>query len=308
MSKRAALLNGWLRRIEKPAMRRAKGPLQLRNRMEQQARLFFHAPRGTQMQWQALDQGRACVDALEVVPTLLTSDLVVLYLHGGGFVFGSPNAYAALAGQLAQRLRARVILPRYRLAPEHPFPAAFDDARTAWDALLQSGISPDQIVIGGDSAGGALTLSLLGQLAAEQAQMPAAAFCLSPLTDMAFTGASFRRNAKAEAVLPAERAHAMAEMYLNSADANDPQVSPLYGRFSGASPVWITVGDTEILHDDARRMGQVLKRDGVDVTYVEQQDLPHVWPLFHNILPEACQTLDDLVGWIKQIRAQQAES
>jgi acetyl esterase/lipase len=308
MSLRAKLLNGWLRRVEKPAMARAKSPAALRKRMDMQARLLFHAPRGTQMQWQVLEQGQSRVDVLEVVPRDLTSDLVVLYLHGGGFVFGSPSAYSALAGQLARRLGARVILADYRLAPEHPFPAAFDDVRTAWDGLVRSGVLPDRIVIGGDSAGGALTLSLLGQLAAEKAPMPAAAFCFSPLTDMTYGGDSFRLNAKADAVLPAEGAHAMAEMYLNGADPKDPQISPLYASFSGAAPVWITVGDTEILHDDARRMVQVLQRDGVNVTYKEQQDLPHVWPLFHNILPEARHTLDELAGWITQTQARQGES
>lgn len=305
MSRRAKLLNGWLRRIEKPAMARATGPQQLRDRMEQQARLFFHAPRGTQMQWQVLARGQASVDALEVVPDDLTSDLVVLYLHGGGFVFGSPTAYSALAGQLAGRLGARVILPRYRRAPEYPFPAAFDDVRTAWDGLLYYGVSPDRIVIGGDSAGGALMLSLLGQLAVEQAPMPAAAFCFSPLTDMTFDGKSFQRNAKIEAVLSPESADAMARMYLKGANAKDPKISPLFGRFNGVPPVWITVGDTEILYDDARRMAQVLQEHGVAVTYVEQNDLPHVWPLFHNVLPEARQTLDELARWIRQTLARQ---
>lgn len=308
MSLRAKLLNGWLRRVEKPAMARAKDPAALRKRMNMQARLLFHPPRGTQMKWQVLEQGPARVDVLEVVPRTLTSDLVVLYLHGGGFVFGSPPAYSALAGQLALRLGARVMLARYRLAPEHPFPAAFEDARTAWDGLVNSGVAPDRIVIGGDSAGGALTLSLLGQLAVEKASMPAAAFCFSPLTDVTFGGDTFSQNAKAEAVLPAEGAHDMAELYLNGADAQNPQISPLFGSFKGAAPVWITVGDTEILHDDARRMVQVLQRDGVHVTYREQQDLPHVWPLFHNILPEARQTLDDLASWITQTQAQQGES
>lgn len=289
-------------------MQRAKTPAQLRKRLELQARLFFRAPRGTQMQWQVLEHGPARVDALEVVPRELTSDLVVLYLHGGGFVFGSPQAYSALAGQLAGRLGARVVLPRYRLAPEHPFPAAFDDVRTAWDGLINSGVAAGQIVIGGDSAGGALTLSLLAQLVQEKAALPAATFGFSPLTDMSFSSNSLRDNVEAEAVLPAERAHDMAAKYLNGLDDTDPRVSPLHGDFTGASPVWITVGNTEILRDDSRNMVKVLERDGVDVTYVEEHDLPHVWPFFHNTLPEARQTLDAVAEWIRRTLARQAES
>lgn len=308
MSLRAGLLNTWLRWVEKPAMARAQDPAQLRRRMEMHARLFFHAPRGTRMQWQVLEHGQNRVDALEVAPRAQTSDMVVLYVHGGGFVFGSPTAYSALAGQMARRLGARVILPRYRLAPEHPFPAAFDDICTAWQSLLKSGISPDKIVIGGDSAGGALTLSLLGQLAEEDAPMPASAFCFSPLTDVTYSGESFGKNAKAEAVLPAERAHDMCAMYLSGAEVTDPRISPLFGRFEGVPPVWITVGDTEILYDDGRRMAQVLRDDGVEVTLQVQRDLPHVWPLFHNILPEARQTLDDLVEWITQTQVLPGEN
>ena len=128
------------------------------------------------MQWQVLTRDQSCVDALEVVPHKLNSDAVLLYFHGGGFVFGSPRTHAALVAQLAHRLSARAVLPRYHLAPEAPFPAAFDDARTAWEGLLQSGVPPHRIIIGGDSAGGALALSLLGQLVADQAAMPGAVF------------------------------------------------------------------------------------------------------------------------------------
>ncbi|MCX7560317.1 alpha/beta hydrolase [Sulfitobacter sp. F26204] len=308
MSLRARLLNGWLRRIEKPAMMRAAGPEQLRKRLELQARLFFHAPRGTQMQWQVLAHEQARIEALEVVPANLDTNLVVLYLHGGGFVFGSPQAYSALAGQLAQRLRARVILPRYRLAPEHPYPAALEDCRIAWNGLIASGVAADQIVIGGDSAGGALALSLLGQLAQEAAQMPVATFCFSPLTDLSFASDSFHENAEKEAVLPAARAHEMAALYLDGQEETDPRVSPVFATFSGAAPVWLTVGNTEILRDDSRRMAEVLKRDGVDVTFVEEQDLPHVWPFFHNTLPEARKTLDVLTEWIRRKQVRQGES
>ncbi len=308
MSVMARILNGWLRRVERPAMTRAAGPEALRRRFDFQARLFFHAPRGTQMRWQTLEHEARTVEALEVVPRTLESDTVLLFLHGGGFVFGSPRGYSALVAQLAKRLDARAVIPRYRLAPEAPFPAAFDDVRTAWDGLLQSGVPPEKIVIGGDSAGGALTLSLLGQLIQDGAALPAAAFCFSPLTDLSFGGESFRSNAQVEAVLPVERAREMAQLYLNGVDAENPQASPLFANFVGAPPVWITAGDTEILRDDARRVAQIMGRDGVDVTYIEVHDLPHVWPLFHNILPEARSTLDNLAGWIRRELVKQGES
>ncbi|KIN75089.1 Acetyl-hydrolase [Sulfitobacter noctilucae] len=298
MSLRARLLNRWLRGVEKPMMARAKGADALRRRLELNARLLFHPPRGTQMQWQVMEQDQRRVEVLEVVPRQLSSDTVILYAHGGGFVFGSPRTHAAMLAQLCRRTGARAILPRYRRAPEAPYPAAIDDMWTAWGSLLRSGVEPGQIIIGGDSAGGALALSLLARLIHEKADLPAGVFCFSPLTDMTFSGDSLVENANKEAVLPATRAHEMTQMYLAGQAPDSPLISPLRGDFSDAPPVWITAGDTEILRDDARRMVSVLQAAGRRVQYAEKHDLPHVWPLFHNILPEARASLDELAGWI----------
>ncbi|MFC6636503.1 alpha/beta hydrolase fold domain-containing protein [Sulfitobacter sp. JBTF-M27] len=300
MSLRARLLNIWLRRVEKPLMARASDPVQLRQRFERTARIIFHAPRGTQMQWYVIEHAQRRVEALEIVPPELNEDAVLLYIHGGGFVFGSPRTHAAMAAQLCKRLHARAVLPRYRLAPEAPFPAAFDDVRLAWDALCASGVRPDQIVIGGDSAGGALALSLLGQLISEKAPLPAGVFCFSPLTDLTYSGQSFQKNAEVEVLLAASRAADTSAQYLKGHSKTDPRVSPLWAKYDGAPPVWITVGDTEILYDDARRLAARLAEANVDVTLEERHDLPHVWPIFHNILPEARDTLDDLAIWIRR--------
>ncbi len=304
MSLIAPLLNFGLRTIEKPALARAEEPVPIRARFERSARLLFHAPLGTRMAWQTLPHSTSDAEVLEVTPKEQTSDVVIFYIHGGGFLFGSPQTHSALAAQLARRLGARAILPRYRRAPEHPFPAAFDDVRRAWDALIQSGMVPERIVLGGDSAGGALALSLLASLIAEKAALPGATFCFSPLTDLTFSGESMRTNAKSEAILPAARASEMAGMYLDGHPPDDPKVSPLFADFTDACPVYITVGNTEILLDDARRMVARLKENGVATTYVEQGDLPHVWQLFHNVLPEARASLDEVSDWIRaQLRS-----
>jgi acetyl esterase/lipase len=300
MSLRARLLNAWLRRVEKPRLARAKGPEDLRRSFELQARLFFHAPRGTQMQWQVLQAGQHRVEALEVVPARLTTDGVVLYIHGGAFVFGSPRTHAAMAAALAKRLGARVILPRYRLAPEAPFPAAPTDVRTAWEALLAQGVPAGRIVVGGDSAGGALAFGLLADLCGRGMPGPAGTFGLSPLTDLTYGGDSFRDNAEKEAVLVAERAVELREMYLGQDTGETPDASPLFASFKGAGSVWMTAGDTEILFDDARRMARRLADQGVEVTMKIRSDLPHVWPIFHNFLPEARETLDQVADWIRQ--------
>lgn len=299
MSFVARLLNGFLRTIEKPALAGATDPVKIRRRFELNARLLFHAPRGPQMQWQTLEQGPRRVETLQILPKGTRTKQVILYIHGGGFLFGSPKTHAAMVAVLVKRLGARAVMPRYRLAPEHPFPAAFDDVRTAWDGLIASGVDPKDIVIGGDSAGGALALSVLGSLVAEKAALPGAVFCFSPLTDLTFSGQSIQSNAEIEALLPAAKAEELAQMYLAGHATVDPKVSPLQATFAGAPPVWIAVSDTEILLDDARRMAAQLEQGGVDVTYVQEQALPHVWPIFHNVLPEGRQTLDALAKWIK---------
>jgi acetyl esterase/lipase len=270
-----------------------------------QAKLFFHPPRGTRKSWTSLGG----IEALKMVPPAgKGSDKTVFYIHGGGFTFGSPSTHAAMAAQLAERIGACAVLPKYRLGPEDPYPAAPDDVRAAWDGLMALGVAPSDVVIGGDSAGGALGFGLLADLVQQDAPLPAAVFGFSPLTDLSYSGESFVRNAEVDAVLPASSAPALSEMFLSGKPCDDLRVSPLSGSFTGAPPLWMTVGDTEILQDDARRLTALCRAQGVDATLVEVHDVPHVWPIFHNILPEARESLYQLAAWIRQQPGWQGES
>ncbi|WP_339760748.1 alpha/beta hydrolase [uncultured Sulfitobacter sp.] len=298
-------LNTYLRLIEKRKMRRAKTPQKLRQNLELSARLLFHPPRGTQVE-KTMFPGD--VDVLTVTPKYVTSDFVIFYIHGGGFVFGSPETHAAMLGQLAARVGARVVMPRYRLAPEFKFPAAADDVEAAYGALIASGVAAQNIVVGGDSAGGALAYGLLSGILTKKLPAPRGVFGFSPFVDFTRQGASFVENAEREAVLAPERAVDMLEMYLADADRSDARLNTLSADFGGAPPVWLCVGDTEILRDDSRALSQHLKSCDVDVNFHEEHDLPHVWPIFHNILPEARQTLDDLAGWITALPTPVSES
>ncbi|WP_113911059.1 alpha/beta hydrolase [Roseovarius dicentrarchi] len=296
MSLRARLLCGWLRQTEKRFIARAGQPAQLRRHMERSARFFFHAPRGTE--FEEITLGATPVEATRVMPLGASHGPLILYFHGGGYIFGSPRTHRAMVAQLAARTGLPAVLPQYRLAPEHPFPAAPDDVLSAYRAVMgHSG----GVIIGGDSAGGGLALGLLGHIAALGLPQPLGTFCFSPLTDMTFSGRSFTTNAKADPLLPAERARDMAMMYLQGGDAYDPRATPLNADFAGAGPVWLTAGDTEILLDDTRRMADRLMAQGVDVTCIIERGLPHVWPLMHAILPEARRTLDGLAGWITSL-------
>lgn len=287
------LLNPYLRLTEKRHLSHAT-PEEARRSLLTKARFFFHAPSSVTRTTVPF----GLLDAVVLTPKAPVSPQVLLYFHGGGFVFGAPETHAAMLAALAKRTGAKAILPRYPLAPENPFPAAIDHAVAAYHACLADHSAAD-IIIGGDSAGGALALSVLAVLIKDNAPLPAGVFAFSPLTDLSYSGDSFQKNAALDVVLPAVRAVETADMYLNGVAPTDPRASPLFAKFEGAPPVWITVGDTEMLLDDSLRMAERLQAQGVDVSLVQERDLPHVWPLFHNILPEARRTLDQVASWIK---------
>ncbi|HKL68213.1 alpha/beta hydrolase [Salibaculum sp.] len=286
MSLRARILNTLLRRIERPALARmpAHPPKKIRDRFDMQARLFFRPPRGTRVEQTSV----AGLSALEVGP----ADAVpILYLHGGAYVFGSPKTHKGLMGRLVARCDARAVLPDYPLAPEHPFPAAPEAALAVYREMAAKG----PVVLGGDSAGGGLALALLAWICNEGLPQPLMTFVLSPWTDLTLSGDSMTANARSEVLLPPGRMSEARDAYMGEADPADPRASPLFADFTGASAVHLWVGDTEILRDDARRMANHLRGQGVDATLIEESDLPHVWPLFPAWqLPETEATLDQI--------------
>ena len=244
-------------------------------------------------------------DRLGSVPALWTAqpdpaEPVVLYFHGGGYVMGSARTHAALAAYLTRRTGFQTCLPEYRLAPEHPFPAAFEDAVNAWTSLIVRGHDPARIVLGGDSAGGGLALALLAHLCASGSPRPACVFAFSPFTDLTLSGGSIRSNAASEILLPVHRLEQLRARVLQGAAANDPRISPLFGTFKDAPPVLIQVARSEILLDDSRRMAAHMRGFGTDVTLQEWGNLPHVWQYFHGWLPEARKALGDCAAFIRQ--------
>jgi acetyl esterase/lipase len=298
------LLNVYLRATEKPFLSRVQDPGRLRRSFDRKAKLFFRGPRGVDTH--ELDLGGR--PALGITPKGAETAPVVFYLHGGAHVFGSPKSYEALVKALCKAAGTRGIVPSYRKAPEHPFPAAVEDVMRVWDALLDRGEQPERIILGGDSAGGNLCLSLLARLLSRGGPLPAGAFAFSPLTDLTFSGESVVSNAQADVVLPASRASEMAQAYLNGHPGDDPVASPLFADFTGAPPIWLTVGDTEVLRDDTIRFAQNLQTSQVPHEVHVEHDLPHVWPMFHNTLPEARQTLRNLATWIRRLPIRSDES
>jgi epsilon-lactone hydrolase len=244
------------------------------------------------------------VDAAGVRADLITTpdseaDRHVLFLHGGAFIIGSPNLYRHLTWRIASAARARVLAVDYRLAPEHPFPAALEDAFAAYNWLVASGTHPSRIAIMGDSAGGGLVFSLMLRLRDEGCPLPAAAAALSPWTDLALTGASLRVNATCDPMLRGDDPPLFVNDYLAGADPRTPYVSPLYGDPAGLPPTIIQVGSDEVLRDDAVRMADRMRKAGCQVELEIWPRMPHVWHVFVPLIPEARRAIERIGKFVR---------
>jgi len=221
------------------------------------------------------------------------SDAAVLYMHGGGYAIGSIGSHRALCARLALASGMPVLSIDYRLAPEHRFPAAVDDALASYRWLLARCGDPGRIVLAGDSAGGGLVLATL--LAAREAGLPqpAAAVCLSPLTDMAKEGASMRTHAHLDPIVDPAGSAENAQRYLGpDGDPRHPLASPLYGDLRGLPPLLVMVGTWEVLLDDSTRLAERARAAGVDVDLQVWEEMIHVWPFFASFFPEGQQAID----------------
>lgn len=229
---------------------------------------------------------------------------VVLYLHGGGFIGCSPETHRSLAGSLAQRLHARVYVPAYRLAPEHRFPGALEDALGAYRYLLdEEHVAPHRVIVAGDSAGGGLALSTLLAARDQGLPLPRAIVTYSPWTDLAATGASLEENSERCAMFAAVTIRRAAAFYLGDADPYSPYASPLYGDFSGFPPMLIHASTDEVLRDDSVRLAERARAAGVSVELRLWPRVPHVWQFFPAVLPEARQSLDDTRRFVEHVCA-----
>lgn len=224
---------------------------------------------------------------------------VVLYFHGGGYVMGSIQSYRELAGRLSRASAARVLLVGYRLAPEHPFPAAVDDAVTVsrWLTRRLGGLG--QVVFGGDSAGGGLNLAALVSLRDARDALPAAAFFISASTDLAKTGDSIRTRAHLDPIVQLPSTVAHAKRYLGeNGDPTNPLASPFYAPMDGLPPLLIMVGTHEMLYDDSARVADKARLAGVDVTLDVAEEMVHIWPFFAAILPEGREAIDRIGAFV----------
>ncbi len=229
----------------------------------------------------------------------LRDDVVVLYLHGGGYFFGSPQTHRQLALGMAKHCNAPVYSLDYRLAPEHPFPAALDDAMAAcrW---LEKTFPQRRIILAGDSAGGGLALNAALEMRDRGLALPAAVITFSPWTDLAVTGPSVEANNRKCAMFTAKGVREAARYYLGPADPRNPRCSPLYADLRGLPPQLIFASTDEVLRDDSTRFAAAAREQGVEVELHLVRGVPHIWPIFARLLPEARESLRQVQAFVSR--------
>ncbi|NPV55820.1 MAG: alpha/beta hydrolase [Anaerolineae bacterium] len=250
---------------------------------------------------QVVDVDAASVPSEWLIPQGSPTDRALFYIHGGAWSMGSTNTHRSLVSNLAYLSGIRALSINYRLAPEHPFPAGLEDCITAYEWLLRSGVSPDKVVIAGDSAGGNLAFALLVTLRDAGKPLPAGAVALSPATDLAVTGESYKTRRHLDPYFANLDTTIIADSYIADHDPRNPLISPLFADLGGLPPLLIHVGEYEVLHDDAVHFGERAVAAGVKAKTVVWSKMFHVFQMYAPYLPEARQANDQIAAFIRSL-------
>ena len=249
------------------------------------------------VRFEAVDAGG--VPAIWVVPEGATTDRVIQYLHGGGYVIGTAATHQNLVGHLAKATGCRALSVDYRLAPEHPHPAAVNDSITVYEWLLGQGLDAEHIAVSGDSAGGGLTVATLIAIRDRGLPNPAAGVPISPWIDMEGNGASMSTKADVDLMVTAPGLKMMADLFLNGQNARDPLAAPLHADLAGICPLYIQVGGEEALLDDSTRLATNAAAAGVDMRLDVFPEMQHVFQLCAGKLPEADDAIERIAAWLR---------
>ncbi|MFW9948071.1 MAG: alpha/beta hydrolase [Candidatus Odinarchaeota archaeon] len=228
-------------------------------------------------------------------------DHVLLYFHGGGYIAGSIDTHRDLVARISRAAKVRVLIIDYRLAPEHPFPAALEDAVSTYQWLISiEKINPKNLIIGGDSAGGGLTVSTLVKLREKGITLPTAGVYISPWIDLAGTGESMKTKAELDPFITPELNDFCAKTYLKDVDPKNYLASPLYADLKGVPPMYIQVGNSECILDDSKRLAKNAKEAGIDVELDIWEDMIHIFPIFAPLAPEGQQAIQKVGNFIQK--------
>jgi len=290
-----AIVKAFLRRVFKPALSEHT-PIAAQRRLMQRFAVLMPLLSG--VRYKAIDMGGVRADL--VTGRLPRVKHAVLYLHGGGYCIGSPYSYRVLTGALAKHLGIPVYVPDYRLAPEHPHPAALEDALSAYRWLIADGYLPQCIAVVGDSAGAGLSLALSLALRNQHERLPSALALLSPWVDLAGRGDTFTALADRDPVLSPGGLHRWARDYLGELPPDHPLCSPIYAELSGLPPMLIQVGSEEIVLSDSTRLAQRAKQAGVEVELRQFEGLWHDFQLHVGLLRESRAAVKDVATFVRQ--------
>ncbi|MDN7673189.1 alpha/beta hydrolase [Burkholderia oklahomensis] len=246
------------------------------------------------------------LERADAAPGRTPQSRMLLYFHGGGYYFCSPQTHRPLVFALTKRAGVRSFSLDYRLAPEHPFPAAVDDALAAYRQLVAAGTPAESIVFGGDSAGGGLALATLVALRDAGDPLPAGAVLFSPWTDLAATGDTLRAHDGLDPMFAGAALGRAARLYLGDTPGTHPYASPLYADFKGLPPLFIQAGSTEVLLDDSRRVADKARAAGVHVELEIWPEMPHVWQIYVPFVPESARALERAAAFVRRTAVERA--
>ena len=231
------------------------------------------------------------------------ADPVLVWFHGGGYRLGSALAYRAFASHLAAACHVRTVMVDYALAPERPFPQAVQDGVEVCRALYNEGAASTRVVVGGDSAGGGLAVSVLVACRDEGLPLPAGGICVSPWADLTNSGESYETRGQVDLLFSRAAANEAAALYLGDHDPTDPMASPIFADLTGLPPLLILVGDAEVLLDDASALAERARRGGVEVEHCVFVEMPHVWLTSYPAFPEAVKAVELMAAFIGRTTA-----
>lgn len=261
-----------------------------RRDVDKSSGLFGKVPEG-------IDVSPVDIDGLNaewILPSGASKDKAILYFHGGGYVSGNCRAHRMHVAKIVKRSNIGALLFEYRLAPEHPFPAAVHDSLKTYMYLLDQGTAPGSIAFMGDSAGGGLCLATLLALKDQKIPLPAAAVALSPWTDLACAGDTYTTNLEVEPLAPTGAWNVFSHYYVGDNDPRNPYISPLYGDLNGLTPILIYVGEYEVMLSDSTRFAEKARNAGVDITLHVGKGLFHCYPVCAPLFPEATQAMEEI--------------
>jgi monoterpene epsilon-lactone hydrolase len=256
---------------------------------------LFPAPEG--LSFAEVNMGG--VPATLVTPEQVEGERVLFYIHGGGYVSGGPKAYHGLAGRYAKLLRAKVYIPDYRLAPQYRFPVPIDDTFTAYRSLIEEGHDPRWIAISGDSAGGAMVVTIMRKARDAGVPLPVAGVAISPWANLSHTGASINNRNGLDPLCSAEFLTLLARNVLGDVLTTDPDASPIFADVRGLSPTLVQVGENEVMLSDAIRLASHLGENRVRVSLEVWPGMFHAWHMFAGVMPEADQALRNAVAFLE---------